>query len=210
MWLNRKIIANLHATSHTQDRWQQAEKMHDKQMNIRKINIQDIEKLKEIGKLTFAETFSSENSEENMKEYLESGFSTEKLTAELTDQNAEFYFAELDGKTIGYLKVNVGQSQTEIRDKNALEIERIYVLKEFHGKKVGQILYDKAIELAKEKNVEYVWLGVWEQNPRAIRFYEKNGFKAFDKHVFKLGTDKQTDIMMKLKLNEKKPVANNV
>ena len=185
-------------------------KTHDKQMNIRKINIQDIETLKEIGKLTFAETFSSENSEENMKEYLENGFSTEKLTAELTDQNAEFYFAELDGKTIGYLKVNVGQSQTEIKEKNTLEIERIYVLKEFHGKKVGQILYDKAIELAKEKNVEYVWLGVWEQNPRAIRFYEKNGFVAFDKHVFKLGNDEQTDIMMKLELNEKKPVANNV
>ena len=169
-------------------------------MEIRKVNIQDIEKLKEIGKLTFAETFSSENSEENLKEYLENGFSTEKLTAELTDPNAEFFFAQLDRKTIGYLKVNVGQSQTEIKDKNALEIERIYVLKEFHGKKVGQILYDKAIELAKERNIEYVWLGVWEQNPRAIRFYEKNGFVAFDKHIFKLGDDEQTDIMMKLKL----------
>ncbi|WP_236252853.1 GNAT family N-acetyltransferase [Echinicola sp. 20G] len=169
-------------------------------MNIRKVNIHDIEQLKEIGKFTFAETFASENSEENMKEYLDSGFSTEKLTAELSDQNAEFYFAELDGKTIGYLKVNVGLSQTEIKDKNALEIERIYVLKEFHGKKVGQILYNKAIELAKAKGVDYVWLGVWEQNPRAIRFYEKNGFKAFDKHVFKLGNDEQTDIMMKLKM----------
>ena len=155
-------------------------------MKIRKVNIQDIEKLKEIGKLTFAETFSSENSEENMKEYLENGFSTEKLTTELTDQNAEFYFAELDGKTIGYLKVNVGESQTEIKDKNALEIERIYVLKEFHGKKVGQILYDKAIELAKEKKVEYVWLGVWEQNLRAIRFYEKNGFSIFENLLEKI------------------------
>lgn len=169
-------------------------------MEIRKVNIQDIDELEEIGKLTFAETFSSENSEENMKEYLENGFSTEKLTAELADPNAEFYFAQLDKKTIGYLKVNVGQSQTEIKDKNALEIERIYVLKEFHGKKVGQILYERAIELAKEKNVEYVWLGVWEQNPRAIRFYEKNGFVAFDKHIFKLGDDEQTDIMMKLNL----------
>ena len=179
-------------------------------MKIKKGNIQDVEKLKEIGKLTFAETFSSDNSEENMKEYLENEFSTEKLKAELTDQNAEFYFAELDEKTIGYLKVNIGESQTEIKIKNALEIERIYVLKEFHGKKVGQILYEKALELAKEKDVENVWLGVWEQNPRAIRFYKKNGFVSFDKHIFKLGDDKQTDIMMKLELNKKKPAANNV
>tara|TARA_R110001592_G_scaffold206966_1_gene457692 strand:- start:1681 stop:2220 length:540 start_codon:yes stop_codon:yes gene_type:complete len=179
-------------------------------MKIKKGNIQDVEKLKKIGKLTFAETFSSDNSEENMKEYLENEFSTEKLKAELTDQNAEFYFAELDEKTIGYLKVNIGESQTEIKIKNALEIERIYVLKEFHGKKVGQILYEKALELAKEKDVENVWLGVWEQNPRAIRFYEKNGFVSFDKHIFKLGDDKQTDIMMKLELNKKKPAANNV
>jgi ribosomal protein S18 acetylase RimI-like enzyme len=169
-------------------------------MKIRKVSLKDIEKLREIGKLTFAETFSSDNSEENMTEYLEKGFSTEKLNAELTDKNAEFYFAELDGKVIGYLKVNVGQSQTEIKIKNALEIERIYVLKEFHGKMVGQLLYEKALELAKEKKVEYVWLGVWEQNPRAIRFYKKNGFVEFDKHIFKLGNDEQTDIMMKLKL----------
>ena len=172
-------------------------------MKIRKVDIQDIEKLKEIGKLTFAETFSSDNREEDMQKYLEEGFSTEKLKTELTDENAEFYFAELDDNVIGYLKVNFGQSQTEIKDKNSLEIERIYVLKEFHGKKVGQILYDKAIELAREKNVEYVWLGVWEQNPRAIRFYEKNGFVSFDKHIFKLGNDEQTDLMMKLKLNKK-------
>ncbi|WP_417201474.1 GNAT family N-acetyltransferase [Bizionia sp.] len=171
-------------------------------MKIRKVNTQDIDKLKEIGKLTFAETFSSDNSEEDMQKYLEEEFSTEKLKIELTDKNAEFYFAELGYNVIGYLKVNFGQSQTEIKDKNALEIERIYVLKEFHGKKVGQLLYDKAIELAKEKNVEYVWLGVWEQNQRAIRFYAKNGFVAFDKHIFKLGNDEQTDIMMKLKLNK--------
>ena len=172
-------------------------------MKIRKVNIQDLEKLKEIGQLTFAETFSSDNSEENMREYMEEGFSDEKLKKELMDKSSEFYFAELDHKAIGYLKINFGQSQTEIKDEHALEIERIYVLKEFHGKRVGQILYEKAIELAKEKNVDYVWLGVWEQNPRAIRFYEKNGFVAFDKHIFKLGKDEQTDIMMKLKMNKK-------
>ena len=170
-------------------------------MKIRNVNIQDIEKLKGIGKRTFTETFSSDNSEENITEYLDNGFSTEKLKTELTDKNAEFYFAELKGRVIGYLKVNSGQSQTEIKDKNYLEIERIYVLKEYHGKKVGQLLYEKAIKIAKSKNAEYVWLGVWEKNPRAIKFYEKNGFVPFDKHIFKLGNDKQTDIMMKLKID---------
>lgn len=169
-------------------------------IRIRKLTTADIIELQNIGKLTFAETFSSQNSEANMTKYLEHKFSIENLNAELSDHNAEFYFAEIEGNAIGYLKINVGQSQTEIRDKNTLEIERIYVLKEFHGKKVGQILYEMAIELAKDKKVEYVWLGVWEENLRAIRFYEKNGFVAFDKHVFKLGDDEQIDIMMKLKI----------
>ncbi|MGC1630928.1 MAG: GNAT family N-acetyltransferase [Gelidibacter sp.] len=170
-------------------------------MNIRKVSLKDIETLKDIGKLTFVETFAAVNSQENMTEYLVNAFSTEQLKTELTDKNSEFYFAELEGKVIGYLKVNVGDSQTEIKIKNALEIERIYVLKEFHGKKVGQFLYDKALELAKEKCVEHIWLGVWEENHRAISFYEKNGFMAFDKHIFKLGNDEQTDIMMKLKID---------
>lgn len=169
---------------------------------IRKATLKDIDQLQEIGKQTFAETFSSDNSEENMKEYLESRFSTEKLKAELKDENSEFYFAEFDEKVIGYLKLNFGHSQTEIKDNNALEIERIYVLKEYHGKKVGQVLYDKAIEISKQKKVDYIWLGVWEKNPRAIRFYEKNGFVEFDKHIFKLGDDEQTDIMMKLQIKQ--------
>jgi len=169
-------------------------------MNIRKITVKDIHELIKIGKQTFTETYSSDNTKENIVAYLENGFSIEKLKAELNDQNSEFYFAELDNQSIGYLKINLGQSQTEIKDIHALEIERIYVLKEFHGKKVGQLLYDKAIEIAQNKEVEYVWLGVWEKNPRAIRFYEKNGFVAFDKHLFQLGNEKQTDILMKLKL----------
>jgi ribosomal protein S18 acetylase RimI-like enzyme len=104
-------------------------------------------------------------------------------------------------KVIGYLKLNFGASQTELKDKNALEIERIYVLKEFHGKKVGQLLFDKAIEIAKEHHVAYVWLGVWENNKSALQFYTKNGFVEFDQHIFVLGDEAQTDIMMKLELN---------
>lgn len=163
----------------------------------RRITLEDLEKLQEIGRQTFEETFSESNSEENMRNYLEEGFSKEKLTAELTNKDSEFYFAILNDEVIGYLKVNFGESQTELKDSSALEIERIYVLKEFHGKRVGQVLYDKATEIAKQKSSEYVWLGVWEKNSRAISFYKKNGFAEFGQHIFRLGDDEQTDIMMK-------------
>ncbi len=188
----KNVSQNLIKTATNKDRMEN--------IDIEKVTINDIDQLQKIGRQTFYETFSESNTEENMESYLENGFSTDKLKTELNDKNAEFYFAKIDEIIIGYLKLNFGQSQTELKDDKALEIERIYVLKEFHGKKVGQILYDKAIEIAKNKNADYVWLGVWEENPRAINFYKKNGFEEFDKHIFKLGNDEQTDIMMKLKL----------
>ena len=169
-------------------------------MNIRKVILKDIEQLQQIGRKTFSETFSSRNTKENMAAYLAEGFSKEKLTEELNNESSEFYFALFDNQVIGYLKINFGQSQTELQDDTALEIERIYVLREFHGKKAGQVLYEKAIEIAKQKNADYLWLGVWEENSRAIRFYKKNGFVEFDQHIFKLGDDEQTDIMMKLQI----------
>lgn len=170
-------------------------KSHD--IKTREVKSDDIHLVQEIGKRTFKETFEASNSTENMQDYLDNSFSISKLESELSDQNSLFYFALFNEKVVGYLKVNWGESQTENSDKNALEIERIYVLKEFHGMKVGQVLYEKAIEISGQKGVEFIWLGVWEENPRAIRFYKKNGFTEFDKHVFQLGDDKQTDIMMK-------------
>ncbi len=169
-------------------------------IDIVRVTPDDIERLQKIGRQTFSETFSTGNTEENMRKYLDEGFSFEKLSDELSDDNAEFYFARIDDNVIGYLKLNTGQSQTELKDEKALEIERIYVLKEFHGKNVGQLLYEKAIWVAKQHKADYLWLGVWEENPRAINFYRKNGFVEFDKHIFKLGDDEQTDIMMKLQL----------
>jgi ribosomal protein S18 acetylase RimI-like enzyme len=169
-------------------------------IHIHQIGLQDIEQLQAIGRQTFSETFAQSNSADNMAKYLEEAYAHDKLSAELTDPNSLFYLASLNDEIIGYLKLNFGASQTELKDSKALEIERIYVAKAFHGQKVGQLLYDKAIEVAKEKKVDYIWLGVWEENHRAIQFYTKNGFVAFDKHVFVLGDDAQTDIMMKLEL----------
>lgn len=174
--------------------------MNINNINIRQISVDDVLSLQKIGLETFKETFSSSNTEENLKIYLDSAFTVDKLMTELNNPFSAFYFAELENDLIGYLKLNFGNAQTELKDNNAVEIERIYVLKEFHGMKVGQLLYEKAIEIARLNNAEYVWLGVWEENPRAISFYKKNGFVEFDKHIFNMGNEDQTDIMMKLRL----------
>jgi diamine N-acetyltransferase len=176
--------------------------MNMENISIVRLTLDDIHRLQMISRQTFSETFSSGNTEADMNKYLDESFSSEKLASELNDKNAAFYFAILGNKVIGYLKLNFGTSQTELKEDNALEIERIYVLKEFHGKNVGQVLYEKAIGIARQSNVDYVWLGVWEENPRAISFYQKNGFVEFDRHIFKLGNDDQTDIMMKLVLKD--------
>lgn len=171
-------------------------------IQITRAEIKDIGKLQTIGKQTFYETFAEGNTEENMKKYLEEGFSDQKLSSELNDINSQFYLASMGTQLIGYLKINFGQAQTELKDRASLEIERIYVVKEFHGQKVGQLLYDKAIEIAKQVRSNYVWLGVWEKNLRAISFYQKNDFVEFDRHIFKLGDDEQTDLMMRLDLSQ--------
>lgn len=170
------------------------------EIQIRKVNSEDLEQLQKIGKQTFSETFSQYNSEENMRNYLDEKFSVEKLLLELSNEDSMFYFAVSGDEILGYLKLNTGNAQTENENENALEIERIYVLKEFHGKKVGQILYEKALQTARKLNADYIWLGVWEENERALHFYRKNGFIQFGMHIFRLGNDEQTDLMMKLPL----------
>jgi ribosomal protein S18 acetylase RimI-like enzyme len=171
-------------------------------MKIRKASVFDVEALQQIGKQTFIETFSDFNTHENMSKYLNLAFSTEKILEELRNIYSEFYFAISGESIVGYLKINLENSQTEKKLDKSLEIERIYVLNSFQRKEVGQNLFNKAIEIAKDKSLNYVWLGVWEQNLKAIRFYEKNGFKTFDKHIFKLGNDEQIDLMMMLALQE--------
>lgn len=174
-------------------------------IEIKKIAANNLDELQKISRQTFYETFAGNNSEENMAKFLNEAYASEKLLAELEDEHTEFYFATSGGQVIGYLKLNFAQAQTELKDGNGLEIERIYVAKEFLGKSVGQMLYAKAMDVAKKAGCQYIWLGVWEENQRAIAFYKKNGFVAFDQHVFMLGDDRQIDIMMKLDLtrNEK-------
>ncbi len=150
-----------------------------------------------LAQVTFIEAFADTNTEENMNSYLADSFNDGKLAAELNNADSSFFIAWCDGKPIGYLKLNVGTAQTEPQGREALEIERIYVRRSWLGKDIGRSLMEKALEVARVAEKEYVWLGVWEHNDRALRFYEKNGFIPFGKHIFRMGTDDQTDILMK-------------
>lgn len=164
---------------------------------ITKASLADSHVIQQIGRDTFSETFAQSNTEADMKKYLDATFSDEQVQTELSNPASLFFIAREAEQPIGYLKVNLDKAQTELQDEASLEIERIYVKSSYHGKNVGQLLYEKALEVAHRLQKSYIWLGVWEHNPKAIRFYEKNGFVAFDKHIFKLGEDEQIDIMMK-------------
>ncbi|AZA83623.1 GNAT family N-acetyltransferase [Chryseobacterium lactis] len=164
---------------------------------INKTSSEDWEIIQNLGIQTFSETFAEDNSEEAMEKYLEESFNSGKVQSELNNPNSHFYIAWEEDNPVGYLKVNSGKAQTELQDDTSLEIERIYVKKSHHGKKVGQLLYNQALETARSLKKSYVWLGVWEENVRALNFYKKNGFVEFDKHIFRLGDEEQTDLMMK-------------
>lgn len=168
---------------------------------IRKVSTDDVVALQEISQSTFSEAFAAYNTPENMRVYLEQNLSVDTLLGELSHPQSSFYFF-MDGPVIaGYLKLNWGPAQSEQQKEPSLEIERIYVRKEYYGKSVGQQLLDKALEEARQLGMKIIWLGVWENNHRALRFYAKNGFIEFGKHPFLLGSDEQTDILMKRDLS---------
>jgi ribosomal protein S18 acetylase RimI-like enzyme len=170
------------------------------QLNIRVIGIDDVVTLQKIARETFSEMFADYNSADNLNKYLDEKFTVTKLSEELNHPHSKFYFAQIGEEVVGYLKTNTGEAQTELMNLNAFEIQRIYVLQAYHGKKVGQLLIEKALEEARKTTCTYVWLGVWQENHRAIGFYSKNGFIKFDTHIFKMGDEEQMDWLMKLDL----------
>jgi ribosomal protein S18 acetylase RimI-like enzyme len=166
-------------------------------ITIQKAEIADLETLLAYSKKTFFEFFAPVNEPANMEAYSAVAFTNESMLEQISSPDSEFYFALYQDIIVGYIKLNFNNAQTEFKDKNALEVERIYVSGEHHGKRIGKLLLNFAIETALAKNFDYVWLGVWEHNYKAIGFYEHNGFETIGSHSFLLGDDLQTDLLMK-------------
>lgn len=164
------------------------------------IDISYVKALKKIGKETFTEAFSSVNNPDDFRQYLETAFNEKQLVRELRTPGCRFFFLYFEEELAGYSKINTGKAQSEIKDAEGMEIERIYVRKAYQGRGLGACMLSRFQEMALSEGKSYLWLGVWEKNLNAIRFYKQHGFATFGKHPYYVGGDRQIDLMMRLEL----------
>lgn len=170
-------------------------------IEVRYATAADAVLIADMSRQTFYETFVDDNTKEDMDKFMSEQFSREELIKEVGASGNIFLLAYEDDIPIGYVRMREGEKRSEFAGKSSIEIARIYALKSAIGKGVGKILMQKCIEIALENNKEIIWLGVWEKNDRAIAFYSKFGFEKFASHDFVLGTDVQTDWLMKKTLS---------
>ncbi len=169
-------------------------------MTIRELTVSDIPALRDLAIKIYRETFSEQNSEESMEAFLARDYSIESFQKEFTEPGSRYFFIS-DGSTpAGYLRMRRNTEADHLLGPNNIELHRIYIDKSYHGKQVGARLMRLALDIAKEGKFEWIWLGVWEYNPRAQRFYEKWGFEKFSEHIFHMGDEEQTDWLLRKKL----------
>lgn len=170
-------------------------------MQIVPVQVSDADKLLGLSLSTFLDFFGPPvNEQKSIDAYTSVAFTQEKVLSELNNPDSRFYFAKDGDEIAAYIKLNFNSAQNEFKDQNAVEIERIYVSRAHHKKQIGSQLINFTFNIALNKKLDYIWLGVWEHNHRAIAFYERNGFQLFSKHDFVLGDDVQTDLLMKKEL----------
>lgn len=174
--------------------------MNTSDIIIRAATSADAALLAELGAQTFYETFAAENTPENMTAYLASAFGPEIQAAELADPASRFFIAECGGVVIGYARLYAGEPPACIGDPEAAELQRIYVIQEWLKRGVGALLLQTCLREARAAGHQTIWLGVWERNPRAIAFYQRWEFEPVGTHVFQLGTEAQTDLLLRRRL----------
>ena len=169
-------------------------------ITIQLVGPSDIDMLLALSRKTFYDAFEHLNNPDDFEAYTSKAFTREQLLSEINNPDSEFYFALSDGEAVGYIKMNYRNAQAEFQDPDAVEVSRIYVMASQQGKKIGNQLLDFAIDKAIDDKLSYIWLGVWEHNHAAQRFYERNGFVKVGSHQFVVGSDVQTDFLMKKEL----------
>ena len=159
--------------------------------------IEQLNLLRDVSIETYRDTFEEHNCEALMQQYFSDALNIERLRKEFQTQGSYFYFIYLNDEVAGFLKLNVDDAQSDDVDKSSLEIERLYIRKSHLRQGLGKVLIQFAFEKAKELNKPSAWLGVWENNLRALTFYKQLGFYQIGDHPFDMGGDIQTDLLMK-------------
>ncbi len=167
---------------------------------MREASIRDLDTVVDLGRTTYYETFGDLAPPEIMTQYLDAAFDPKKIRREMLCKQSQFWILELEEQCAGYLKLNWDGAQTDLRESDGLEIERIYLLRAFQGMGFGRILFERARDVAYELGKRYLWLGVWRKNWNALRFYESLGFVTIGTHEFHMGDEHQTDYLMKKEL----------
>jgi diamine N-acetyltransferase len=167
---------------------------------IRLANKTDAYLIAALSRETFYDAFARDNTKENMDLFMTEIFTQQVLEKEVEEGDGIFLLAYIKDTPVGYARLREGNKENIMADVMAIEIARIYATQDSLGKGVGGALMQHCIQIAKEQKKEWIWLGVWSENQRAIAFYKKNGFDKFGEHTFMLGTDAQTDWLMKKQL----------
>jgi len=156
----------------------------------------DAELIADISRQVFYETFSTQNTQENMDIFMTKQFSKQKLMEEVGSAGNIFLLAYDGGKVAGYVRLKETEQEKDMDKMESIEIARLYAMTTKIGTGVGSFLMQQCIDTAKKMNKNKIWLGVWEKNYRAIRFYKKWGFEIFSEQDFVLGNDIQRDWLM--------------
>ena len=168
------------------------------EISIRRATLNDASLLSQLSTITFLDTFRGTCTDEEIEKFVVDCFSTGKIYKELQEENDFYFIAFINSIAAGYIRMKEEDSEvTEIKKYRAIELKRIYVLKEYHSKKAGAALMKFALEFADKNNYEAMFLGVWEHNERAKAFYKKWGFTdTYSTHNFPIGNTPQTDNWM--------------
>lgn len=169
-------------------------------LSIRKADISELKIVCALGITTFYEAYFEQDNPRDLADYVLENFSPEQIERELKKADSTFFIAELNGKAVGYAKLRENSEADCLKGIKAVELQRIYVLEKVKGKGVGAALLRHCLAAARAKNYRTIWLGVWENNPAAQRFYEKFGFVRAGKLRFVYGENLETNYVFKLDL----------
>ena len=176
-------------------------------LRVRLGTLADAGALARVAASMFRDTFGPANKPEDLEAYLASAFTEEKQRAELSEPSSRIWLAHDSEGIAGYAHVRLGAPlppQSTITSTKAAEIARIYAQQRWQGRGVGAVLMRFCITAAQGWGADVLWLGVWERNPRAIAFYEKQGFGVVGEQPFHLGADLQRDLVMARRLTNER------